>query len=976
MFSPSEALPPLCFSIMKMHTWSADVRSPSSVLAFVFAGAVAAAPSSLFAQDGRATLSGTVSDENKRPLPGASVQVLESAINGSALRDGSFRLFGVATGSRRIVVRYLGYKPESLTVNVVAGSNNTADVVMKHPAQQLDAIVVESPVAGQAAALNQQKAADNLSSVVDAELVGRLPDRNLAEALGRVPGVALVRDQGEGRFVQIRGTSASLNTLSIDGQRMPSPDPTTRQTPMDVIPSDMVAAIQVSKTLTPDMDGDAIGGNINLVTPSPRAGMPMFSLNLAGGQNRINDGALKNASGLVGSRFGPDQKFGIVLGGNYYQNDRGSQNYEMGWCAESAKPTTGTTDCKGVTAAQGLNAPTQIALRNYSQVLRTRQGGNGTIDYRFDDNNQVYVKGFYSKFSDKEERYVTTPSFSGGTYTMTDANHGTVVGGRMDKELRLRPVSQVQSSVQFGGKHQISNTSIDYSAQVARAREDRPNSITMTFRQSSMDFTYDVSDENWPTFTVTKGAELDATKFTYNSLRQQTRHALDDDKSARLNIAQAAQLAGANVVFKIGGSARLKTRSAYDSSNRFLGTFKSGATTPTLPLTLGALQGSPRTSEFLENRFTFGPQASADLVRSFFTTYSNSLNINAAQSQAESNQTNYILDEDVYAGYAMATVDAGNLRLIGGARVENTRVENNGFFVRTAGTAVTITPQNRKQDYSNVLPSLTAKYSFGDRTVLRGAATTSLVRPNFSDFAPSTNIPDGTDQIATLGNPNLKPIRAVNLDFMVEHYFTSVGFISAGVFHKDLKDYIFVERRAVTTADGLPSTVTSVAQPQNAETGKLNGFEVALQQNLPMLPGLLRGLGLNANYTRTTSSTTLPSRAGTKARLPGQAGNAANIGLFYEYGRLALRTGYNFSDKYLEVVGSTAETDIYVAARGQLDASGTFNVLKNGNAKIFVETNNLTNQPLRRYEGRSERSWQPGNEYYRSWGMAGIRIQR
>ncbi|MEO7998286.1 MAG: TonB-dependent receptor [Gemmatimonadaceae bacterium] len=955
---------------MKLHTRSVDAGSPSSLLVVLFASAVmcapSLAPSLALAQDARATVGGTVTDEHQRPLAGASLQVLGSSITGSAARDGSFRLLGVQTGSRRIVIRYLGYKPESVTVNVAGGARNNIDVVMRHPAQQLEAIVVESPVAGQAAALNQQKSADNLSSVVDAELVGRLPDRNLAEALGRVPGVALVRDQGEGRFVQIRGTSASLNTLSIDGQRMPSPDPGTRQTPMDVIPSDMVAAIQVNKSLTPDLDGDAIGGNINLITPTPRTGMPLFSLNIAGGQNIINKGALKNFSGLAGRRFGPDNKIGIVVGGSYYQNDRGSQNYEMGWCVE--------TTCKGVTADRGLDAPTQIALRNYSQVLRTRKGGNGTLDYHFTDNHQIYVKGFYSKFSDDEERYVTTPSFSSGTYTLTDANHGTVVGARMDKELRLRPVSQSQGSIQVGAKHQFSNTLVDYSAQIARAREDRPKTLTMAFRQSSMDFTYDVSDEDMPRFTVTKGAEVDASRFTYNSLRQQTRHALDDDKSAKLNISTPVRVGSANVIFKFGGSARLKNRSALDSSNRFLATFKTGAATPTLPLTLAAVQGTPRTKDFLNNDFTFGPQASADLVKNFFNTYGSSLNINAAQSQVESNQTNYDLDENVYAGYAMATVDAGKLRLIGGARVENTSEDNQGFFVRLAGTAVTIVPQKRSQNYSNVLPSITAKYSLTDRSVIRAAATTSLVRPNFSDFAPSTNIPDGTGVVATVGNPDLLPIRAVNLDFMVEHYFGSVGFVSAGVFHKSLKDYIFVAQRAVVAADNMPSTVTSIAQSQNAESGTLNGFEVALQQNLTMLPGVLRGLGINTNYTRTTSSTTLPSREGTKARLPGQAGNAANVGVFYEYSRLSLKAGYNFADKYLEVIGSSPATDIYVASRGQLDASGTFNVMPN--AKIFIETNNLTNQPLRRYEGRSERSWQPGNEYYRSWGMAGIRIQR
>jgi TonB-dependent receptor len=919
----------------------------------------------LFAQQSTGVVVGTVSDESKRPLAGAAITVESVLRNAAAVRDGSFRVTGIAGGSHRLIARYLGYQPETLTVNVTAGRAVRADVVMHRPVQELDAIRVESNVAGQAAALNQQRASNNLTSVVDAELVGRLPDRNLAEALGRVPGVALVRDQGEGRYVQVRGMDASLNTLSIDGMRMPSPEPSLRQTPMDVIPSDMVAAIQVSKTLTPDLDADAIGGNANLITRTARAGMPIGSLSIAGGQNRINSGAIKNYTGYVGSRFGTNDKLGVVIGGNYYQNDRGSQNFEQGWCVETA--------CKGVAAASALDAPTQLALRDYSQVLRTRKGGNGTLDYKFDDNNSMFVKGFYSRFSDDEQRYVTLANFSSGTYALSDANHGAVTGARMDKELRLRPVAQSQGSIQLGGQHVLGNGfSLDYTGQVARAREDRLNTLTFLFRQSSMDFTYDVSDEDRPHYVVTKGAEVDPSKFAFNSLRQQTRHVLDDDKSARVNIARSIGLGSMIGEIKIGGSARMKDRTSADTSNRFLATFKSG-TAPSSAVTLSTIQGTSRSGHFLDGSYVFGPQASADAARSFWDTYRNSLNQDVPRSTVESTQGNFSVAEDVYAGYAMATLDAGTLRLIPGVRIENTRQDNTGYLVKQAGTNVTVAPQTTSKTYTDAFPSLSARWSMDDRTTVRGAVTTSLVRPAFGSMTPFVTIPDGNNVVASIGNPNLKPTRALNLDFQVERYFRSVGFVSAGVFHKKLEDFIFQAQRSALAAENYGATVITVAQPVNGATGTLDGYELAWQQNLTFLPSVLSGVGVNVNYTRTSSSTTLPSRDGTKSRLPGQAGNAANVGLFYEYGRLALRSGYNFSDQYLEVVGATPQTDIYVASRGQLDVSGALRLTQQ--AKLFFETNNLTNQPLRRYEGRSERGWAPGNEYYRSWGMVGVRIQ-
>ncbi|HTE47194.1 MAG TPA: TonB-dependent receptor [Gemmatimonadaceae bacterium] len=933
----------------------------------LLAAALCAAPlAHLAAQNGTGSIYGMIADESKRPLAGAGI-TLESAVRrANALRDGSYRIPDVTEGSHRLIVRYMGYQPETVMVSVNSGHVTHADVSLHRPIQQLDAIRVESNVAGQAAALNQQKAGDNLSSVVDAELVGRLPDRNLAEALGRVPGVALVRDQGEGRYVQIRGMDASLNTLSIDGMRTPSPEPAARQTPMDVIPSDMVAAIQVNKTLTPDLDADAIGGNANLITRTARTGMPVASFSAAGGQNRINDGGIKNVTGYVGSRFGTNDRLGVVVGGSFYQTDRGSQNFEQGWCVE--------TTCKGVAAANAPDAPTQLALRDYSQVLRTRKGGNGTLDYRFDDNNAVFLKGFYSRFSDDEQRYVTLANFSSGTYAVADANHGAVTGARMDKELRLRPVAQSQGSIQFGGQSLLpASTALDYTLQVARAREDRPQTLTMLFRESSMDFTYDVSQEDRPHYVVTKGAETDASKFAYNSLRQQTRHVLDDDKSGRVNLSRPFALGMVNGMLKIGGAARLKDRTSVDTSNRFLATFKPDAPAPSGAVTLATVQGQSRTGHFLDGSYVFGPQASAGSALSFWDTYHNSLGQDVPRSIVESTSGNFAVGEDVYAGYAMATLDAGPVRIIPGVRLENTRQKNTGYLVKQAGTNVTVTPQTRTINYTNAFPSLTARWSIDDQTYIRGAVTRSLVRPAFGSMTPFITIPDGNGVVASIGNPDLLPTRALNLDLEVERYLRSVGFVSAGVFHKKLDDFIFSAQRNALAGDNLGPTVITLSQPVNGATGTLDGYELAWQQNLTFLPSVLSGLGVNANYTRTSSSTTLPSREGTKSRLPGQAGNAANVGLFYEYSRLSLRGGYNFSDQYLEVVGATPLTDVYVASRGQLDVSGNFRVTPQ--VGLFLETNNLTNQPLRRYIGKSVRGWAPGDEYYRSWGMFGVRVQ-
>lgn len=938
------------------------LHAPYALVTLLVCGTLASAPAAA-AQTG--TVTGRVADDSDRPLAGAMVRTLDGRLDASAGRDGRFVIAHVPVGETKVIVRYLGFQPETLTVTVIAARATHVEAVLSRPLAQLETIRIESQLAGQAAAVNQQRAADNISSIVDAELMGRQPDRNLAEALGRVPGVALVRDQGEGRFVQIRGTNASLNTLSINGMRMPSPEPGTRQTPMDVIASDLISAIQVSKTLTPDMDADAIGGNVNLITPTPRGGAPTFALNLAGGQNQINNGLLKNFSGQAGRRLGPQDRFGILVGGSYYQNDRGSQNYEMGWCVE--------TSCTGVPDEQALDVPTNIALRDYSQILRTRQGFNAMLDYRIGADHTVYLKVFASQFSDDEHRFVTNATFDNGTYSAIGADTGVVTGGRMDKELRLRPVRQRQRAAQLGGRAVLGGgTAIDYTLQRARAEEHRPNSLTMVFRQGGMSYRYDVSDQDRPRYVVTGGSPLNASLFNHNSLRRQTRDVMDDEDAGRLDVTHPLRIAGRVASLKVGLAMRMKDRSSLDTSMRLLTTYRAGFATPTLPVTLAALQGPPRMTKFLDGRFIFGPQASPRLVGDFYETYRLAFNEDTARSTVESNQGSYGIKEDVHAGYAMTTFDVGPVMLIAGARLEHTRQQLRGNRVLRAGQAVTITPQTSTRSYANVLPSVTAKWERADGFVVRGAVTTSLVRPDFNGLAPRVNVPDGANVVADVGNPQLDPIRAVNLDLMVERYFSAVGFVSFGVFRKNLRDYIYPMQRPATVDDDLGPTVATVLTSTNAEEGTLNGFEVAWQQQFPMLPGILSGLGLNANYTHTTSSTTLPSRAGTKSRLPGQAGNAANLGVFYEVSRVAVRVGWNFADRYLEVVGETAETDVHVESRGQLDISGWVQV--SPAARVFVETNNLTNQPLRRYIGRPERSWQPGNEYYRPWGMIGMRI--
>jgi len=923
------------------------------------------------AQSATGTVSGSVTETSGRPLGGVIVLVDDARAGVATDRDGIYRINRVAVGSHRLTFRYIGFAPQTITVAVRANSVTTQNARLAVAASNLAAVLVTGQVAGQAAALNQQRASGNISSVVDNELVGRLPDPNLAEALARVPGIAVVRDQGEGRFVQIRGTAGELNSMSLNGLRVSTPEQSTRQLPMDLIPSDQAAAIQVSKTLTPDMDADAIGGNVNIVTRTARANRPLANLTLAGGQNALGGGALVNVGTNLGKRFGASQRFGAMFGATYYRNDRASQNIEGDWCSQSR-------NCGVAPSLTSLDAPNLFEYRDYPQVNRLRQGANATLDYMLGNNSKLFLRGTYNSFSDDEQRFRTRFGFRGGSgsrWTQVNADSGTVTGARMDRDVRIRKVTQEIITAQLGGEHFARNgVALDWALGTSRAREERPDVRTLAFRQTGMTLAYNFADPDRPRANVVTGSFDDPARFPLNAFTRDVRDTKDQDLSGKVNIVVPVAIG----TIKIGVAARLKDRDNLQNTTvhtNALGTNSLGATGATLFSRL-VTETTGRT--LFDGDYQFGRSLDAGSTAAFIAANAGAFTVDRVNSTLTSQGGTYGVGEDVYAGYVMGTFDFGAFTLLPGMRVERTATDNTASRVTQTGSVVTVTPVTGSTNYVNAFPSLNATYRVDELTNIRAAFTTALVRPQFRDMTPYVNITAG-QQTASIGNPDLLPTTAKAYDLMVERYFRTVGFISAGAFYKDLTNYIFATSRPRTADDALGPDAILVTQPQNGPTARLYGFELAWQQQLTFLPGLLRGFGLNANYTYTESEATIPSRAGTTSALPGQTGNAGNLGIFYDRNRLSLRVGANYSGAFLSAINPvTPEGDTRTLSRLQVDASGSFQVSRG--IKFFVEAINLSNTPLRATVGdRSNRGGggdDPSFEFYRPWAMAGFRIER
>lgn len=923
-------------------------------------------------------VSGTVTDATGRPLSGVLVLVEGTAIR-TATQGGEFRAVNVPVGAQKVTFRYIGFQPVTQAVTVQRGATTRVTVQLKEAVTALAAIEVRSQVAGQASAINQQRTASSIASVIDNELVGRLPDPNLAEALARVPGIAMVRDQGEGRFVQIRGTSADLNSMSLNGMRVSTPEQNSRQLPMDIIPSDQAGQIQVSKTLTPDMDADAIGGNVNLVTRTARAGQTLFNATAAGGQNQLGGGGLLNLGLNAGKRFGASQKFGAMVGGTWYQNGRASQNVEGDWCSQ-------TRNCGVAPSLASLDAPNLFELRDYPQVDRLRAGVNATLDYLLGGNSKLYLRATYNRFSDDEIRARTRFGFNGGStsrWTPVSADSGTVTNARLTRDVRLREVIQDIVTAQLGGEHFFGGGgALDWMVGTSRATEARPDVLTLAFRQSGMTLAYNFADANRPRASVVTGSYDDPARFPYNSLVREVRDTRDEDVSAKVNGSLPVRLGAFTGTVKGGLSARVKERSNTLRQTTFtsaLGTNSLGATGATL---MSALTTETAGRTIFGGDYQFGRMFDPAKMREFIAANPGAFTVSQLTSDVASAGGTYAVGEDVYAAYLMATLDAGALRLVPGVRVEATRVANTAKVVtlNTAGTALArpIADTTGAASYANVFPSINATWRVDEYTQVKGAVTTALVRPQFRDMTPYVNIQAG-QQTVTVGNPALKATTALNYDLMVERYFRSVGFVAAGAFLKDLTNFIYPTARARQPGEELGPDATQVIQPVNGPTARLYGFEVAWQQNLTFLPGALAGLGINANYTYTTSSAKIPGlgREGVTTPLPGQTGNAGNVGLFYDRGPLSLRVGANYSGAFLSTINAQSpDGDTRTRERLQVDASGSYE-LRPG-VKLFGEFINLTNTPLRAYVGdrltRGGGGDDPSFEFYRPWGMIGVKI--
>jgi TonB-dependent receptor len=884
------------------------------------------------------TIVGRVTDANTQAyLPGTSVFVRELSRTVVADREGQFVLRNVPAGTYTLEASYLGYDPRSTTVTVSDGGVARATLILGEEVRRMAAFVIEGNREGQARALQVKRTAPNVVDIVSADSIGKLPDGNAAEAVRRLPGVFAEIDQGEGRYVVVRGIDSNLNNVTIDGQAVGSPQGEGRAVALDAVPADLISRIDVVKAVTPDMDHGAIGASVNIATPSAfdRDGTFVHASGNLGYNEKSGDSPT-GASVLYGTTFGADRRWGVVLGASYsnrqYRSDRMS---------------TGAWQLRGP-----HYVPVTQSLFLYG-MDRTRLGFTGSLEFRPREGIEWYLRSSHNTFQDYEERQLSDVETL-GTLSEQTATSGRFSGGRGTKEFRLNDFTQTIASHTFGGRLESGDGELDFSVNVGLAREETPERVDWEFRSSTsaLPLTYDTSGELFLFRHGDNFARPEA--YPFRRVRRRTDDEREDSRSAAVNYRREAAWIGQNGFWKVGARWVNRDREVDRTNNNYVGA---------QAFHLGSFDFTrPEPSGFFEGFYRIGPLMSYDAVETFFRNRPEFFRRDDVSSANDSTLNDYSVDETVTAGYAMAGVDTPFGSLLGGVRVEQTSGDYGGLERRPSPR-----PLRRSSDYTNAMPGLHWRYAPNRAWVFRAGWTNTVGRPNYPDIVPTRDFdfsevsPGRYTGSVSGGNPALDPYESMNIDVAAEYYLSASGVVSVGFFHKRIENPVYTRSDLLenVTFDGLAFDRLVTSRPENAESGKITGFELNLQQQLTALPSPFDGLGISVNHTIVDSEARITSdpAKGRTDKLPffKQADAVTNLALFYEKYRVSLRVAVSQTGDYLTGASATpgGQFDSYRLRRTLWDAKASYRLTDRW--RLFGEWQNINDEPLANFSGVSSR---------------------
>jgi TonB-dependent receptor len=955
----------------------APLRTLSQLCAVIFVLPFLA--SALFAQ-ATGSVTGRVYDQaTGRSLQGAVVRIAGTNASDYTDSEGRFRISGVRPGPANVEIEYVGLDPMSQSITVSAGAATTLDVGLKSAVLQMESFEVKESARGQALAINQQKTAAGIINIVSEETFGTMISGNPGYALQRLPGISVDEDQdGTPSEVNLRGVPGDYNSFQIDGNRVPNASGTSRAANMKFLVADSITNIEVMKAVTPDRDGDAIGGIINIVsrTAFQRDGREVRLI----GSGSYN--AASNKWGYNGrlsysdifSVAGKEKNLGVAVTLTKYRTDRYSENADIDW--ERVTPE--------YFPALGLKAPTKFleashSERSFRSTFTT--GISGSIDLRTDQHNSFYFRPSWNHYDQNSQTYETDwdidkrfQDIPGGRKTYAflsaDGSKGGGTPGPNGSQASLGYIGTDDNSHNdlwtwsAGGRHEIDTSTFTYDLNYSTSTFVRPNFtefniVNQPATQGYYIMEYDASNRLRPKFTITNG--LSPTDFAYT--RQGPTNLIFIPRSKEEEIYSARtdfekKFAGDPIshVVKVGAKYR-SSKPRYDQTTASYQVPANSAQAAAFDFNQVISPASGQVLGF--PRYQYADQAKA---RVYFAAHPELWVPQEPTSFNGSNNADYSAKEETTAAYVMDTVKWGRHSVIAGIRWEQNEFTrtNKKAIVRLPGPVLSTEERTSGSKYDMWLPGVHFRHELAKNLILRESFNKSYGRPSLNEISKGRNESVAVNGVITIteGNPALKPMQSNNYDIQLEYYTEKGGLYSVSLFQKDMKDYLYskITRWNVLDANDRPIAVANGqnthTQFQNGPSAKNKGVEMIARQRLYFLPGPLKGLSADVTATFTKSRVNLPGREQDGIPLEGFSKYLLSSSLSYAWGRFTARVDYRYRDSYIEGLDVSNDTDEWFSAREQVDAELTFRIRKN--LSFFASGTNLTLRPQVSYTGEPE----------------------
>jgi TonB-dependent receptor len=816
------------------------------------------------AQTGTASFLGKVTDQDGLELVGATIFIEELKTGTIADVNGNYKIVGIPEGTFNVKFSFIGYQDEIVEISLERRDVIRVDVVMKSMATGIDEVVVYGQAIGQHAAIQQQRNAMGIMNAISAEKLQELPDVNVAEAVGRLPGLMVERNRGEGQKIIIRGLQPKYNTVSIGGNMVPSTSPDDRSTDLNMISPEILGGVEVLKANTADKDADGLGGTVNLTLREAPSGLRMNVGILTGYSGHSNNLSNYRLNFHASNRFFSN-KLGIMLSSNAETAERNSDRFRVSYNVQ------GTPDYEG---GEEFIKPWATSAELQANIEdRTRAGGSLLLDWKPNSKNTIKSNNFFGYLNrdiyDRSKQY----SLSSGYINIRQYQNQQ---------------SQLLYSNSLEGEHVLLGSVFNWGASRSQSINERPYAHRVDFRTLSAFNNYaegnsfDLDEPQFIPRPENLNESLDRYYFydgrveTYNS--GEAEYGIFADWKTPFRFGDFF-----SGFVKVGGKYRFKDRARTNdlfikrldfanSVNDFIEEY------PDYILTTEGVVGKISILNFLDNDYTPGTFLNGDyeylqvnevldseLIARVYDEYLNEF-YDFIPAGA---QDDYKTKESILGYYIMSEINLGKyITFIPGVRVEETDIKYEAFIAESIPDDLTLPGDVQFRDtlstnsYSHILPQIHLRIKPTDWFDVRAAYTNTLSRPDYNQLAPKMIISPNSRRV-TLGNTELKPALSTNYDLIFTFYTSKIGLITVGGFYKDIENFLWnreaiVVRESATAPSNLnipESTLGyTVRYPQNNQNRSIiKGLEFDIQSNLNFLP--VKGFVFNINFTMMESET-------------------------------------------------------------------------------------------------------------------------